>query len=78
MLKGQPSFAAVLEELLSWIGDTVNEMDQWQGIMHYPLLVAHNGFVLMVIAEMQRRDMSSSSFLYPICILPIPYMIANY
>ena len=41
MLKGQPLFAAVFEELLSWIGDTVNEMDQWQGIKHYSLLVAH-------------------------------------
>ena len=28
MLKGQPPFAAVLEELLSWIGDSVNEMDE--------------------------------------------------
>jgi len=39
-------------------------MDQWQGIKHYPPLIAHNGFVfdyMMVIAEMQRRDMSSSS-----------------
>jgi len=55
MLKGQPPFADVLEELLSWIGDMVNEMDQWQGIKHYPLLVAHNGFVfdhMVVLAEM--------------------------
>jgi len=28
MLKGQPAFAAMLEELLSWIGDAVNEMNQ--------------------------------------------------
>jgi len=64
MLKGHPPFSAVLKELLSWVGDTVNKMDQWQGIKHYPLLVAHNGFVfdyMMVITEMKRRDMSSNS-----------------
>ena len=37
MLKGQPRFPAVLEELLSWIGDTLDEVDQWQGVKHYPL-----------------------------------------
>ena len=64
MLKGQPPFPAVLEELLSWIGDTLDEVDQWQGVKHYPLLVAHNGFAfdyMMVISELQRRDMSCSS-----------------
>ena len=42
--EGQPPLAAVLEELLSWIGDTVDQMDEWQGVKHYPLLVAHDGF----------------------------------
>jgi len=36
ILKGQPPYAAVLEELLSWIGNTVDEMDEWQGV---PLIV---------------------------------------
>ena len=64
MLKGQLPFRAVLEELLSWIGDTVDEVDRWQGVKHYPLLVAHNGFAfdyLIVISEMERRDISYTS-----------------
>jgi len=55
MLKGQPSFATVLQELLSWIGSTVNEIE----VKHYPLLAAHNGFVF---DNMQRRNMSCICF----------------
>jgi len=65
MLKRQPPFAAALEGLLSWIGDSVNEMDEWQSVNHYPLLVAHNGFVfdfMLVLSELERRDMSCSGF----------------
>jgi len=70
----------VLEELLSWIGENVNEMDEWQGVKHYPLLVAHNDFVfdyMLVLSEFERRDMSCSAFVHSMCILPIHYMIAG-
>ena len=58
MLKGQPSFATVLQELLSWIGSTVNEIE----VKHYPLLAAHNGFVFDNMLVMQRRNMSCICF----------------
>ena len=40
-------------------------MDEWQGINHYPLLVAHNGLVfdfMLVLSELERRDMSCGGF----------------
>ena len=52
-------------------------MDEWQGVKHYLLLVAHNGFVFdytFVLSELERRDMSRSGF----CALDMHFADALY
>ena len=47
MLVTEPPFLHVLEELLVWISSTVQEVEQCQQLKYFPVLVAHNGFVLI-------------------------------
>jgi len=58
MLYGQPSFPAVLEMFLRWINDVVEEVNTHYNLVHYPVLVAHNGFTFdfpILLAELHRR-----------------------
>ena len=59
MLVAEPPFRHVLEELLAWISSTVQEVEQWQELKYFPVLVAHNGFVfdfLLLLSELHRRN----------------------
>ena len=59
MLYGQPSFPAVLEMFLQWISNVVEEVNTYYNLVHYPVLVAHNGFTFdfpILLAELHRRD----------------------
>ena len=59
MLVTEPPFRHVLEELLAWISSTVQEVEQWQELKYFPVLVAHNGFVfdfLLLLSELHRRN----------------------
>ena len=58
MLFGAPRFGHVLKELLDWISTTVKEVEEYHNIPHYPVFVAHNGFVFdfqILFAELHRR-----------------------
>ena len=58
MLYGQPSFPAVLEMFLQWVSNAVDEVNTYYNLMHYPILVAHNGFTFdfpILLAELHRR-----------------------
>ena len=43
MLVSKPPFTHILEDLLAWISSTVQEVEQWQELKYFPVLVAHNG-----------------------------------
>ena len=58
MLYGQPSSPAVLEMFLQWVGNVVEEVNTYYNLLHYPVLVAHNGFTFdfpILLAELHRR-----------------------
>ena len=58
MLVAKPPFRHVLEELLAWISSAVQEVEQWQELKYFPVLVAHNGFVfdfLLLLSELHGR-----------------------
>ena len=59
MLLAEPPFRHVLEEFLAWISSTLQEVEQWQELKYFPVLVAHNGFVfdfLILLSELHRRN----------------------
>ena len=59
MLVPEPPFRHVLEELLAWISSTVQEVEQWQELKYFAILVAHNGFVFdfpLLLSELHRRN----------------------
>lgn len=59
MLVTEPPFIHVFEELLTWISSTVQEVEQWQQLKYFPVVVAHNGFVfdfLLLLSELHRRN----------------------
>ena len=59
MLLAEPPFRHVLEEFLAWISSTLQEVEQWQELKYFPILVAHNSFVfdfLMLLSELHKRN----------------------
>ena len=40
MLLAEPPFRHVLEEFLAWISYTLQEVEQWQELKYFPVLVA--------------------------------------
>ena len=56
-----PAFIpAALEMFLQWISNVAEVVNRYYNLVHYPVLVAHNGFTfdfLILLAELHRRNM---------------------